>query len=196
VILSFHKSILSHFLKLKQFYRILSNSQWYSFWGHATVILDLMDSEDYWEGTYKELLEKLDEIAGQKKVNHKAWPSSARKLSSDLDRIKPNLRTKNIHVEYKRHTNKGNVIALKKIVKRCSTSSPPSSSSDKPLESRDLHDDDSSEHVGEDDSTTDPEQLPSHLSEEFQERAAIGEFDGKLEKPDAERQAMQDINKK
>lgn len=66
----------------------------------ATVLGDWLS--DTWEGTATELLQELDQAAGEKIPRLKAWPKSAPALSGLLRRLAPNLRQEGVGVEWDR----------------------------------------------------------------------------------------------
>jgi hypothetical protein len=51
-------------------------------------------------GTASELLEKLDECAGEKLRKQTGWPKNGRAISGQLKRIAPNLRAKGVTVNW------------------------------------------------------------------------------------------------
>lgn len=52
-----------------------------------------------WQGSYTDLLQALAQIAGEKAIKAKGWPSSARGLSGAIERCRPNLRAIGITIE-------------------------------------------------------------------------------------------------
>jgi DNA primase catalytic core len=80
----------------------------------GSAIITFMGDKDYWEGTYKELLGKLEKQVGEKTTKQKYWPKSPKKFSAELRRVIPNLRSKGIEVIEKGHKENGNSIALQK----------------------------------------------------------------------------------
>jgi 5S rRNA maturation endonuclease (ribonuclease M5) len=68
-------------------------------------------ADDGWEGTFTELLGKMNE-AVEEKLRPKDWPKSARGLSSDIQRIAPNLRRVGYTVEVKDHASRRRTITL------------------------------------------------------------------------------------
>jgi hypothetical protein len=66
-------------------------------WG---AIQALVESAPRWEGGAAELLEKLNEIAGEEATGDKYWPTSANWLTNRLRRIAPALRLSGVDVEF------------------------------------------------------------------------------------------------
>jgi len=64
------------------------------------VLQAFMRERITWQGTSTELLAELEEVADDRTRHRKEWPGSARKLSGDLRRIAPNLRTAGIDVAF------------------------------------------------------------------------------------------------
>ena len=91
----------------------------------APCIIALVDKEEIWNGTAKELLAQLEETYADEKIRkHKEWPTSPRKLSGELRRLAPNLRREGMEVVFGRHGRKGTPITLEKTGKTSSPSSP------------------------------------------------------------------------
>ena len=65
-----------------------------------------------WEGMPSKLLKELDEIAGEKKTKEKDWPSNAKILRSELQRLAPNLRAVGVGVEFLKRTKAGGKVRL------------------------------------------------------------------------------------
>lgn len=65
-----------------------------------------------WEGRPSELLAELNTIVGDQKPKAKEWPTNARKLRADLQRIAPNLRAIGVKVEFPKRTEKGSQMVL------------------------------------------------------------------------------------
>ena len=80
----------------------------------SPVIIDLMDSREIWSGTFAELLEELDSLAGEKLSKRQEWPKTPRKLSADLRRLAPNLRRVGVNVVFGKRSNRGTIIGLEK----------------------------------------------------------------------------------
>jgi len=101
----------------------------YSLVGPA--LLSFMEARESWQGTYKELLNELEQHVGEKTSNRKDWPSSARKLSADLRRITPNLRAEGINVIEQGRTRHGSLVLIEKTPQTLSQPSPSSPSASK-----------------------------------------------------------------
>jgi hypothetical protein len=56
-------------------------------------------AEGPFEGTTSELLERLEDLAGERLTDRRGWPKTARALSGHLKRLAPNLRTAGISIE-------------------------------------------------------------------------------------------------
>jgi len=85
----------------------------------ATTVIQLMETNDEWEGSPSKLLEELTRVAGELGINasqEKEWPKAANVLSRRLNKLKTNLADVGIkvgdHVENKRRA-----IYLRKDVK-------------------------------------------------------------------------------
>lgn len=60
-----------------------------------------------WDGTARNLLDKLCALVNEKEIKRKTWPKSPRALSNILRRITPNLRAIKIGVEFYRESGSG-----------------------------------------------------------------------------------------
>ena len=69
-------------------------------------ILSLLATHESWEGNSTELLAALEDNANEKTKGRRSWPANARKLSSDLRRIAPNLRATGIDVTFSKTTDR------------------------------------------------------------------------------------------
>ena len=69
-------------------------------------------NNERWEGRPSELLAALNTVVGEQKTKAKEWPTSARKLRADLQRIAPNLRMIGIKVEFPKRTERGSQVVL------------------------------------------------------------------------------------
>jgi DNA polymerase-1 len=61
------------------------------------TLLQLLESED-WSGTYTDLLERLNQLAGDRTTRAKGWPRSARGLSGEVRRIAPAFRARGYQI--------------------------------------------------------------------------------------------------
>ena len=68
----------------------------------AKYIIDLMESRDTWEGTASELLAEINGNAAGSDQRLTGWPKTASKLSTDIQRVAPNLRRIGIDVHVRR----------------------------------------------------------------------------------------------
>jgi putative DNA primase/helicase len=91
------------------------------------LILNLMQDQELWQGTVKDLLELLEgSYATESAMKRKEWPKSARKLSSELKRLAPSLRKSGVNVTFGEHTRRGTPVSLENLGNRPSPSSPSS----------------------------------------------------------------------
>lgn len=63
------------------------------------LILKIADDPGF-VGTASELLQKLEELAGEKLQKQTGWPKNGRGVSGQLKRIAPNLRAKGVAVNW------------------------------------------------------------------------------------------------
>jgi len=66
----------------------------------AGAVQALAEHAPRWEGSAAELLEKLNEIAGEEATGDKHWPTVANWLTNRLRRIAPALRRSGVDVEF------------------------------------------------------------------------------------------------
>jgi len=64
----------------------------------GTAIMELMSNRDSWTGTPTDLLNKLEQIAGDRQVRSKAWPQSTKGLNNIIKRLTPNFRKLEIEI--------------------------------------------------------------------------------------------------
>jgi len=64
----------------------------------ATSIMALMANRADWQGSYSDLLDELEPLAGEKATRAKNWPANARGLSGAIDRCLPNLRSAGVTI--------------------------------------------------------------------------------------------------
>jgi hypothetical protein len=62
------------------------------------AVLALVQDSGQWEGTFNELLGKLNSITDEATRRRKDWPQTPRKLSGELRRLAPNLRQEGVEV--------------------------------------------------------------------------------------------------
>jgi hypothetical protein len=81
------------------------------------AILKMTDAPDfrYWEGTPSELLELLNEKAGEKIQRSKAWPKEPAHLTRKLNKAEPQLRSRGISIEHDRDKKRRKI----RLVKAC-----------------------------------------------------------------------------
>jgi hypothetical protein len=64
------------------------------------TLLAFLEEEQVFEGTYEALRQKLENFVGQNKLNRpRDWPSNAKSLSVQIQRVAPNLRQVGVEVE-------------------------------------------------------------------------------------------------
>ena len=85
----------------------------------GTTIIKLMEDKQEWEGTATNLLNDLEPIANELKINtsYKLWPKSANSLSRRITEVKTNLREIGITIKYDKDTK-----TRVKIIKICKVS--------------------------------------------------------------------------
>ena len=69
----------------------------------AKALIEFMDDQNHWEGTFTELLSELESVAVRLKINmskEKLWPKAANALSARLNEIKVDLAEVGITVDY------------------------------------------------------------------------------------------------
>ncbi|MGO8900533.1 MAG: hypothetical protein ACLQU5_19625 [Isosphaeraceae bacterium] len=86
---------------------------------------ELMTTREEWEGSSKELLAELNNLADEKTQKSKSWPHTPRKLAGDLRRIGDPLRSTGLSLEFNDRTGAGRQKRLIRI-KRSVTSKPAS----------------------------------------------------------------------
>jgi hypothetical protein len=153
----------------------------------AKKILDLVEAEGEWHGTASELLER---ISNDDERHPRGWPTTPSAMGAALRRVAPALRQEGIEVEYGEHAREGGT--GRRLIwfsrNRCSSEpSQPSQVSRPSLEDT---------AVGDGSDRCDGKiQLPfTDIDQhEFEERAAIREYDGEMSRKDAERLAMEDL---
>ena len=64
----------------------------------GAALLILMDAEEWWEGTCKELLQRLEQIVDEKTAKSREWPKSPNAIRGRLKRLATFLRESGIHV--------------------------------------------------------------------------------------------------
>jgi len=88
----------------------------------------LLEEEGAWEGSVSGLLERLNQLAGEKAVRDRDWPKRPNTLSGKLRRFSPNLRKIGIDVEQTRNKRGSWVrVALAETSRHGSSPSAPSS---------------------------------------------------------------------
>jgi hypothetical protein len=78
----------------------------------AHWIRKLVATASMWNGTSRELLDKLTELAGEKIIKSNSWPKSPRAMSGTLRRLAPSLRMIGITVEFGERTNRSRPISI------------------------------------------------------------------------------------
>jgi len=82
----------------------------------GSAILGLIHSRGglLWEGVAKELLTEIsaDRHSDEATRKRRGWPKTPRKLSGELRRIAPNLRSLGVYVTFPGHTRQGSIIAI------------------------------------------------------------------------------------
>ena len=66
----------------------------------GSAVQAFMAGRPAWQGTSAELLTSLEESTPDNTRHAKAWPTSPRKLSGDLRRVAPNLRTAGVEIDF------------------------------------------------------------------------------------------------
>jgi hypothetical protein len=77
------------------------------------VIVEMMQTTTWWEGTAAELLAAIESVATEKTRGLRAWPKTARALGGIVRRLAPDLRALGIAVEFGRQ-HRGRVITLQR----------------------------------------------------------------------------------
>jgi len=75
----------------------------------ATYVLQFIETERDWTGTFTDLLAELDLIADEKHRKHKSWPTRPNVLSSRIRALAPNLRAAGVEVTQGRVKGKSRV---------------------------------------------------------------------------------------
>ncbi len=178
----------------------------------AVVVRALMEEQDEWSGTATELLNELDGLAERYRIDTRArlWPKAPQSLSRRLNEVRPNLAAVGIQVEQPTRRKK-RTIALRKVRKNTvdivdtvesglegsskgllgvdgitDTLNIPSAipSIENRVPGAENEDDDGSD---------DTDGISGVLSDpDFEERAAIMEFDGGLTRKEAESRNQED----
>ena len=73
----------------------------------AIHVVKLMATREPWEGAAGELLSKLNDLADEKTCYSKLWPKTPRKLSGDLRRLAPGIRTAGLSLNFGDRTGAG-----------------------------------------------------------------------------------------
>jgi hypothetical protein len=84
----------------------------------GTTIIKLMEDKQEWEGTATNLLNDLEPIANELKINtsYKLWPKSANSLSRRVTEVKTNLREIGITIKYDKDTKtRVKIIKIRKV---------------------------------------------------------------------------------
>lgn len=92
-------------------------------------VLALMDKDELWQGTAKDLLAEIERNTDDKTKKRKEWPTSPRKLAGELRRLAPNLRREGIDVTFGTRGNRGISITIERAGKTSSRPTPPTSDS-------------------------------------------------------------------
>ncbi|MBA2276202.1 MAG: hypothetical protein H0W06_00435 [Chloroflexia bacterium] len=71
------------------------------------AVMALMENNSDWKGTATELLDKLSPLVGDRVTRDPDWPKRANRLSNQLNRLAPNLRTLGIEVTFDRGGSRG-----------------------------------------------------------------------------------------
>jgi len=175
----------------------------------ATAVRALMATRTVWTGTASALLGALAEAAGERVAKSRIWPDSPRALSGRLRRAATVLRNIGIEVEFGRATQRGRTRIITITTTRSvpehsetrpsapSASSVPTPESSPTVEATSLRANSLTAADGSDAGWTDDSNrlsgvsLPVEASHdervEFEERAAIAEYDGGLVRDEAER---------
>jgi hypothetical protein len=96
----------------------------------ASTLVELMQERGAWKGRSSELLEALNQRAGDETKKQQGWPKRPNTLSGAVKRIAPNLRAAGIECNMGR-TKAGSFIALEYRGKSSSPSSPASPSTER-----------------------------------------------------------------
>jgi hypothetical protein len=78
----------------------------------SAAVLRLIEEGPKWEGTFEELLLKLNATARPQDRDLKSWPKTGRGLSAVLHRVAPNLRRRGVTVKFLGHKNRGSLVQL------------------------------------------------------------------------------------
>jgi hypothetical protein len=95
----------------------------------ASTLVELMQERGAWKGRSSELLEALNQRAGDETKKQQGWPKRPNTLSGAVKRIAPNLRAAGIECNMGR-TKAGSFIALEYRGKSSSSSSSSSPSTE------------------------------------------------------------------
>jgi hypothetical protein len=88
----------------------------------AMAVRELLEEQESWDGTPSELLVVLGDRVALKVRQARNWPKAANRLSSELNRLAPALRSIGIHVDRSTHHR-----SRKITIRKCDNSSLPSS---------------------------------------------------------------------
>lgn len=176
----------------------------------SASIIEFVFSCEQWKGTASELLKELNSRTGDDVQHQRGWPKSAAAMGGALKRLAPNLRAAGVNLTHPRRSDKkgSRVIQLERLYDSLpepserqnmprnyhevsDTNSVPAEDSDRPTKigaPASATEDGSSDIL----TATDKElQNPSRETKtEIVERAAIIEFDGGLDRNEAERLAV------
>jgi hypothetical protein len=78
----------------------------------SAAVFRLSEEQPQWEGTFEELLVKLDATARPQDRDLKSWPKTGRGLSAVLHRVAPNLRRGGVTVKFLGHKKRGSLVQL------------------------------------------------------------------------------------